>query len=349
MLGTRSRARSVTRPLLVGVAIAAAAGLLLAGCASTATPNSSKPATSASGEPDLTGKTINIALGAAPATSDTKIALMVSILQQWGADAKIVNQVGDPAAVRVVLSGDAQVGAIAGPSAINSGLIAIGPSQPRLDYHFIGASSLKKVSQLPGKIYGTSNQHGVEALAFAALLKAKHIDPSKVTQTIAGGASVRVSAMIAGHIQATFVHAQDVKTLTDQGFNDLATMSKVAPDVADSFIATTPAWYKANPDLAQAIDQAWIEAARVFNDDKAKWISAALAYAGGSKADAEDLYAALKSSDTFPVSSSAYSKASAEQQEQQAAEVGAISSSPDIETWFSQDAWDAAVKAEKIK
>ncbi len=347
MYGRTSRPRGMKRLLLVGAGIAATAALLV-GCSSTP----AKPVVTAaagSNHPDLSGKTIDIALGATPATSDTKIALMVQVLQSWGADAKIINQVGDPAAIRAVLSGDAQLGAVAAPSAINSGLTVFGPSQPRLDYHFVGAKDITKVSQMKGKVYGTSNIHGVEALAFAALLDAKKIDPKDVTVKIAGGASVRVTAMIAGQIQGTFVHAQDLKTLTDQGFNDLANMATIAPDVADSFLAASSDWIKQNPDLAKAVDMAWIEAAKVFNSSESKWTTAALAYAGGSKADAQDLYKALKSTNTFPVAASAFSKESAQKQEDQAAAVGAITSSPAIDTWFTETAWDAAVKAEKLK
>ena len=81
-----------------------------------------------------------------PAVEDTKVELMAEVLQGWGANTKIINQTGDPAAIRVILAGDADIGSIAVSSAINSGLTIFGPSQPRLDYHFIGAPSLKSIS-----------------------------------------------------------------------------------------------------------------------------------------------------------------------------------------------------------
>ena len=150
---------------------------------------------------------------------------MAEVLQGWGANVQIINQTGDPAAIRVILAGDADIGSIAVSSAINSGLTIFGPSQPRLDYHFIGAPSVKSISQLPGHIYGTSNTHGVEALMFADLLDKNHIPASKVQVTLAGGASVRVSAMLTHHIDATFVHESDMGPLVKAGFTDLATMS----------------------------------------------------------------------------------------------------------------------------
>jgi len=334
--------------------IAAAAAVvttlgLLAGCSATGNAATSQSPSASDGHPNLAGQSIRLVVGATPDISDTKVALIADVLKSWGANATIVNQADDPSAVRAILSNSGDIGFIAASSAINSGLMVFGPSQPRLDYDFVGAPSISKMSQLPGKIYGTSNIHGVEALMFASLLKTEKIDPSKVTVTVAGGASVRVSAMLTGHIQATFVHAQDVPTLTDHGFHILANMAKEAPDLADSFMVSTSSYAKAHPELLKAIDMAWIEAARTFNDDEAAWVTAAVAYGGGTEADAQTTWKALKSVDTYPVGADTYSKAAAQKQEDLAAQVGAITSSPPINKWASQTAWNAAVKAEKLK
>ena len=299
--------------------------------------------TSSNGTPDLKGVTIRIAVGSTPALEDTKVELMSEVLQGWGANVQIINQTGDPAAIRVILAGDADIGSIAVSSAINSGLTIFGPSQPRLDYHFIGAPSVKSVSQLPGHVYGTSNTHGVEALMFADLLDKNHIPASKVQVTLAGGASVRVSAMLTHHIDATFVHESDMGPLVKAGFTDLATMSSAAPQLADSFVGGSPSWVKAHPALAVAVDEAWIKAAQIFNDSKSQWVAAAVKYAGGSTADAASTYDALKAADTFPVSASAFSQSSAVDQEQLAKQVGAITTAPAASQWLDTTAWTTAV------
>src|SRR6185437_4149077 len=127
----------------IAAATAAASGaLLLAACSSPGSGTtagasggggSSVPPTSANGTPNLKGVTIRIAVGSAPALEDTKVELMANVLKSWGANAQIINQTGDPAAIRVILAGDADIGSIAVSSAINSGLTIFGPSQPRLD------------------------------------------------------------------------------------------------------------------------------------------------------------------------------------------------------------------------
>lgn len=317
---------------------------MLAACGS---PDAANPTlqTNADGTPILNGAVIRIALGAAPAVGDTRAQLMADILNGWGAKASIVNQTGDPAAVRVVLSGDADVASIAVSGAISSGLKVFGPSQPRLDYEFIGAPDLKSISDLPNKTYGTSNTHGVEALSFAALLAKNNIEPGAVTVTQAGGAGERVSAMLAGHLDATFVHADAVKTLTDAGFNALATMSEAAPELADSYLAASDRWLTRNPALAIAVDEAWIKAAQLFNTDKDAWVKAAMTYSRVDKAEAEANYDALKAADTFPAAKSAFSEESAVAQEKLALQVSAIKDAPPTEKWMTTDAWDKATAA----
>ena len=331
---------------------AVSATLLLAACSSASGGTSGTSGsggagatlpTSSNGTPDLKGVTIRIAVGSTPALEDTKVELMAEVLQSWGANAQIINQTGDPAAIRVILAGDADIGSIAVSSAINSGLTIFGPSQPRLDYHFMGAPSLKSISQLSGHIYGTSNTHGLEALMFADLLAKNHIPVSKVQVTLAGGASVRVSAMLTHHIDATFVHESDMGPLIKAGFTDLATMSSAAPELADSFVGGSPSWVKAHPALAVAVDEAWIKAAQIFNDSKSQWVAAAVKYAGGSTADAASTYDALKAANTFPVSASAFSQSSAVDQEQLAKQVGAITSAPAPSQWLDMSAWTTAV------
>ena len=338
-------AAAASAPAAPAQSQAAPASAAVASAAGSSAPAASTGASASFAPPNLAGDTIRIAIGASPQLSDTKVALMAQILHSWGATTQVVNQTGDPAAVRVILAGDAEVGAIAVTTAINSGLMIFGPAQPRLDYDFMGAPSLKTISQLPGHVYGTSNTHGLEALMFADLLAKYNISPSSVKVTLAGGASVRVSAMLAHHIDATFVHFDSVATLTAAGFNVLAKMPDVAPELSDSFLGATPAWVQAHPDLATAVDEAWIEAAEIFNNDKSQWVAAAVQYAGGTAADAATLYDQLKQGDTFPATKNAFSAASATTQENLAAQVGAITSKPAPSAWLDETPWDQAAAA----
>ncbi|MGH9106782.1 MAG: hypothetical protein ACRDZX_13295, partial [Acidimicrobiales bacterium] len=57
--------------------------------------------------PNLSGESITFADGSPPSVSDTQLYLMTQFLGHWGAKTNIVNETGDPAAVTVVLAGDA--------------------------------------------------------------------------------------------------------------------------------------------------------------------------------------------------------------------------------------------------
>jgi ABC-type nitrate/sulfonate/bicarbonate transport system substrate-binding protein len=342
------RSVQVRRPWIAAAAAAAVALPLIAACSSASAGGSASGAgstlpTSSNGTPNLKGVTIRIAVGSTPALEDTTVEVISQVLQSWGANTQIINQTGDPAAIRVILAGDADIGSIAVSSAINSGLTIFGPSEPRLDYHFIGAPSLKSVADLPGHTYGTSNTHGLEALMFADLLSRYHIPTSKVNVTLAGGASVRVSAMLTHHIDATFIPESDMAPLISAGFNDLASMSVVAPELADSFIGGSPSWVSAHPALAVAVDEAWIKAAQTFNTNKSAWVQAAVKYAGGTTAAASTTYDALKAANTFPVDASAFSESSAVAQEQLAKQVGAITTAPAASAWLDMTAWTTAL------
>jgi ABC-type nitrate/sulfonate/bicarbonate transport system substrate-binding protein len=125
-------------------------------------------------------------------------------------------------------------------------------------------------------------------------------------------------------------------------------MSDAAPELADSYLAASPSWYAAHPDLAAAVDEAWLKAAQIFNTDQAQWSKAAVTYGGGTQQDADALYATLKSANSFPAQQSVFSEASAQQQEDLANSVGAINKNPPTSQWFSITAWDAATKAMNI-
>jgi ABC-type nitrate/sulfonate/bicarbonate transport system substrate-binding protein len=342
---TVSRIQARGRRWRTATAVGALAVTLVAACSSNSGSGGAGTTlpTNSDGTPNLKGVTIRVAVGSTPSVEDTKVELMSEVLQSWGASTKIVNQTGDPAAIRVILAGDADIGSIAVSSAINSGLTIFGPSQPRLDYHFVGAPSLKSISQLPGHVYGTSNVHGLEALMYADLLSKNNIKPSQVKVTLSGGASVRVGAMLTHHIDATFVHQSDVGRLFSAGFNDLEKMSTAAPDLADSFVGGRPGWVKDHPALAAAVDEAWIKAAQIFNDSKDRWVQAAIKYAGVKADEAASSWDAFKAADTFPVSASAFSESSAVAQEQLAKTVDAIDTAPAPSRWLNVTPWTTAV------
>lgn len=301
--------------------------------------------------PNLRGQSITFIVGASPQASDTTFYEMTRILKSWGAHTHVINVDGDPLALRAVLAGSADVSAGTASTFINGGLEVFGPNQPHVDYFMVGQSSVKNISQLTGHSFGVSNTQGLEALMLRLELAKHHIPLSSVNLQIAGSAGVRVSAMIAGRIDATFAHFDGWLTLKTQGkgVHILATVSKDIPQLADSFLAAKPSWLLAHPKLAIAIDEAYLFAAHFFKTNRKGWIAAADTYTGGqagTTADVLNTYKTLKKANLFPDDGSGFSSKVLKFNENSAKAVGAITgAAPPLSTWVITSYWNKAVKA----
>lgn len=329
------------RHYLAGIAVV----VLVAACGGGGGGSASGTTT---GTPNLKGATLTFSIGSDPTISDTTAYLVVKQLRAWGATVTLDNLTGDPEAVRTVLSGQADVGFVAVSSIVNAGLIAFGPSAPRVDYFMAGGKNLSNINQLPGHSFAVSNTHGLEALMLKALESKYNIDPTKVNVVISGGAGVRGAALLAGKIDATFVHFDGWITLKANGFNELSAVATDLPQLADSYMATSPAFLKAHPDLAIAIDEAWLKAAHVFETSQADWVAAAQEYTKNAQPDADAIAAwtTLQSAKVWPDDGSGFGSADLQYNQDTGTQTGAITTSGvSLANWSDTTAWKAAVKA----
>lgn len=300
------------------------------------------------GTPNLKGATLTFSIGSDPTISDTTAYLIVKQLRAWGATVTLDNLTGDPEAVRTILSGQADAGFVAVSSIANAGLTAFGPSAPRVDYFMVGGKNVSNISQLPGHSFALSNTHGLEALMLGALEAKYKIDPAKVNIVTSGGASVRGAALLAGKIDATFVHFDGWITLKANGFNQLSAVATDLPQLADSYMATTPAFLKAHPDLATAIDEAWLKAAHVFETSQADWVAAAQEYTKNAQPDADVIAAwtTLQSAKVWPDDGSGFNTADLQYNQDTGTKTGSITkTSITLADWTDTTAWKAAVRA----
>jgi len=326
---------------------ATAAAVLLAACGGASSSGSASG--TASGTPNLKGATINFSIGSDPTISDTTPYLVVRQLRAWGATVNLANLTGDPEAVRTILAGQADVGFVAVSSIVNAGLVAIGPSAPRTDYFMVGGKGVTSVTSLPGHSFALSNPHGIEALMFKAELDKYKVDQSKVNIVQSGGASVRASALLAGKIDATFLHFDGWNKLkATGGFNQLAAVAVDVPQLADSYMAANPTWVSAHHDLATAVDEAWLKAAHVFESSEKDWVAAAQEYTKNAQPDSEvqAAWTTLQSAHVWPDDGSGFDTASLQYNQDTGTQTGAITkSSIGLDTWTETKDWKAAVKA----
>jgi ABC-type nitrate/sulfonate/bicarbonate transport system substrate-binding protein len=266
--------------------IALAIGLLALGACSSATQStgtgqsassSTKLAFNADGTPDLNGLTFSIGNAAGSAhTGDTNVYDLVQFLKQWGANASQTNA-SQNAPELAVASG--QLNATAGPlpTEVDSGLTVFGPNQARLDDVVLAKNSVASIADLKGKNVAICCDASPDGVLLTALLKQAGLSESQLSILRTGASSASLSALIAGRVDVAFVHSSDVKT-AGSGYHVLAVGATLLPQYADSFMAATPSWLKANPAMAEAIDLAWLASAKLFNTDETKWVANAAAY-----------------------------------------------------------------------
>ncbi len=309
---------------------------------STGKPTMSGTDGSGTGEPDLTGKTVRIVVGGLPIADQVNTFLMTKFLKSWGADSKLINQKGNPDAVRAIKAGAAEVATIDPAGAVSSDTVMFGPIEAGVDYFLMGVSSLSNVKDLPGHVYGTSNIHGIEALMFAEVLSRYGLSADDIKVRIAGSSGQRVAAMLSGSIDATFVHSDQVAKLKEEGFNVLVDMTALGSNVVHSVAVADRNWLDANPDLASAVDLAWIKAAAVFHNDQKEWLEAGKEYTGLSEKELVEAHSLLDAAKMFPLDKGAFSDTAMKDQVDTSIKVGLIEQAPSSDTWLDLRYWNTA-------
>lgn len=309
------------------------------------------PVSGEAAAPSLSGDSITIANPAPPQLSDVQQYLIVQILKTWGASSSLVAQVGDPATTRAVISGAANVAAVGAEGPINAGLVTFGPMHPKADYIMVGAKDIKSVSGLKGQSFGVSNTAGSEALMLGLVLKAKNMTTSDIKEIVSGTGSVRLAALEAGHIDATWAHADGYVALKSSGYTDLANMATIDPKYSPIMLAASSSWLSSHNNDAVAIDRAWIESARLmqnqtcFTQAEKAYVPAAL-----PTTIAQTYQILVKQLNIAPASASVYSNALGTYNEQVVASIpGILSKTPtSLSSWFTDSVWQQATKAEGL-
>ncbi|MGH7484197.1 MAG: ABC transporter substrate-binding protein [bacterium] len=352
MRGSPFRARTLFVVGLLGIAIAGCGGSTAsqspAGVASGAATSSASASAVGFAPPNLTGQTLNFVLGSAPTQYDTHYFIMQKVLRSWGAQVSLIHVNGSSATGHLLLAGQADISKDPLSAIITDQTVTFGPGQPSLEFVFIGGKNLSDVHDLPGHKVGLTSTHGLEFLLLSVEEKVYNIDPESVTKQIAGGGqSARATQLLAGQIDAMLAHYALWPILQPQGMHLLGELSKDAPTLADGFIHATGAWLTAHPDLAAAIDEAWLVASKEFQTDEAAWVADEQAFMGASKDSidsAQSAWQVAHDANLWPYDKTAFSADSIVTNIQ--ASAPALTTSPPPPAQISTTTyWDQAVKA----
>lgn len=294
-------------PLKISAVILGVGALLSACGSSSSASNSSSSATAASGgsagnsksasnnyglkfrsdgTPILTGMSFKLGIAAGnPVPGDTTNYILSQTLKKWGANVSYT--IGNGNSMQLaVLSGQLDVADGQEAGAADSGLVIVAPAMTHVDLVLVSSKDTS-ASQLKGQTVATATAIDPGSYLGPTLSKAMGWGSHGFTMTYTGSDSSTVNELISGKISNGFVAAEDLVTLKAHGtFNVIKTAGQIAPQYADSFNASTPAWASAHPNMVEAIDLAWWHAANIFNHNTAAWDAAAEKYTNNAASPA---------------------------------------------------------------
>lgn len=301
---------------ILGVALAV---MLAAGaCGSSKTTSGSggtastptKLAFRSNGTPILTGMNFRVGNAAGSAhTGDTNVYDMVQILKQWGASASQTNA-SQNAPELAVASGQLDIVAGPLPTEVDSGLSVFGPNQARLDDIVLAKNSVGTLSAMKGKNVAICCDASPDGVLLTAVLKKAGLTMSDIHVLRTGASSASLNALIAGQVDVAFVHSNGVSK-AGSGYHVLGSGATILPEYADSFIAAQPSWLQSNPAMAEAVDLAWLAAAKLFNTNETQWVANAAAYTSNADTTSkyQESWQQLQSIQGWPTDQSAFSAA----------------------------------------
>lgn len=340
---TKGRGRGRTRARVV--AATAATALMASACGGASTPSGAKSTTAQTGNPNLHGEHIVIDIGSpTPVLSKATAYVAVEILNSWGAQASLDSIGACGKGGELVLTGRAQVTLCPASVALNAGLVAFGSNQPRVNYLLIAKTAIATPAALSGRTVGLNNPTGTEATLLPSLETHYHL--THVSTVVLGTQPALLGALASGHIDAGMVLPEQWMALKKKtsSLRLLASIATVLPDFADSYLMARSSWLKAHRGLAVAIDEAWLEARKVFNSNESSWVAAAERFTGNrySASVAQAVWQDEQSLDIWPNSGFGFSTATLQYNAQIAYSTHAAKRLLPVSRWTDQTIWNAA-------
>lgn len=292
-----------TSRALVALLAAACVTLALAAC------RGKSGGTSGSEGDGIKGQRFKLLIASSATPNKVVEAHVIDLLKQQGVNASLVfTEAESSVQLAQVTHGDvdgfaeATAGAI---SAINQGiqLVDFGLLQPRQDYVFLARPGINTLADLKGKKIGVIDTVGVNWAQALIVLKAAGLDVKDVHMITTGGQSARLSAMVAGRLDATMLsHSAEIK-LGPQGYKTLYDYTKQASTLYDDNLFATKKWLDSHPALALAVNKAILQSFQWFDDpaNADAVLDKAISIAPDSdRAQTKQLLDTLRSGDAYP-------------------------------------------------
>ena len=263
------------------------------------------------GKPTLKSMTIAVINAAGSAhIGDTNVHDWVKIMQSWGANVSQTNA-SHNAGELAVEGGKATVSVGPLPTQLDAGLTVFGPNMIHLTDDLYGKTTIKSLKGLKGKTIAFCCTASPDGIMLHAIFHKTGLNRGTVKLLSTGASTSSMDALIAGKVTAAFFAGATLPATATGKFRMLTSASKLLPEYADSFMASTPSWLKSHKQEAIAVDLAWLASAKLFDKNENQWVKDAETYTATADPGTAytSAYKQLKTLNGWPVAKSAYTKA----------------------------------------
>lgn len=247
--------------------------------APTAAPTTAPTAVPATKAPVSTAPVRLIGNGAVDFSS-VDVAYWQDLLKKQGMNLDFKWVDAPDTALRAIIAGAAEAYCGSLPSAIlavknaNANVRIIAVNNQATDYVLLAKPEIATVQDLKGKTIGISTPGSAADTIIRTALKMKGVDPEASRFVTIGGTSARLTALLAGQVDAAPLHAADAAAAVASGKAQVVLSAGESIGVyLQSGLVASGDWIKKNPEQAQQVVDAFIDASRWASTNKSAYIA----------------------------------------------------------------------------
>ena len=214
------------------------------------------------------------------------VAKEARLFEQNGLDASLIYFTGGTTSVLALISGDVQIGQVAGPSVVNSAiggsdLVMVAGGITSLSYWIMGRSDVKTPNQLRGGSVAISRfGSATDFIARFALPKLGLTPGKDVAIVQIGDSPSRLGALLNGKVHGAVLGSLPGAMAQRKGMHILADVAKMGLVIQHTGVATTRKMIKENRELVRRYVKTQIDAVHRIRTDKEGTMNAFLKHAG---------------------------------------------------------------------
>ncbi|MBM4298493.1 MAG: ABC transporter substrate-binding protein [Deltaproteobacteria bacterium] len=214
------------------------------------------------------------------------VAKEAALFEKNGLDARLIYFAGGTTSVLALISGDVQIGQVAGPSVVNSSmggsdLVMVAGGITSLNYWIMGRADIKSSEQLRGGAIAISRfGSATDFIARFALPKMALTPGRDVAIVQIGDSPARLGALLNGKVQGAVLGSLPGALAQKQGMNILADVAKMGLVIQHTGVATTRKMIRENRELVKRYVKTQIDAVHRIWTDRDGTINAFLKHTG---------------------------------------------------------------------